>query len=154
MFHIMFGIVFIVMSVASLVGLVLHGHEYAGTLWEYDRNVYRIDSGVGLGAFSGESTVHPEESLISFLCLLRYVMTQVIIKKKWGNSLSVRLPSAIVKAASLNVDDVVELSVEDGAITIVPVKTKEYSLDALMAGVTNENIHEISFGAPVGKELL
>jgi antitoxin MazE len=68
-------------------------------------------------------------------------MTQVIIKK-WGNSLSVRLPSAIVKAASLNVDDVVELSVEDGAITIVPVKTKEYSLDALMAGVTNENIHE------------
>ena len=58
-------------------------------------------------------------------------MTQVIIKK-WGNSPSVRLPSAIVKAASLNVDDVVELSVEDGAITIVPVKTKEYSLDALM----------------------
>ena len=81
-------------------------------------------------------------------------MTQVIIKK-WGNSLSVRLPSAIVKAASLNVDDVVELSVKDGAITIVPVKTKEYSLDALMAGVTKENIHEeISFGAPVGKELL
>jgi antitoxin MazE len=71
-------------------------------------------------------------------------MTQVIIKK-WGNSLSVRLPSAIVKAASLNVDDVVELSVEDGAITIVPVKTKEYSLDALMAGVTNENIHEEIF---------
>ena len=28
-------------------------------------------------------------------------MTQVIIKK-WGNSPSVRLPSAIVKAASLN----------------------------------------------------
>ena len=28
MFHIMFGLVFIVMSVASLVGLVLHGHEY------------------------------------------------------------------------------------------------------------------------------
>ena len=47
-----------------------------------------------------------------------------------------------MKAASLNVDDVVELSVEDYAITIVPVKTKEYSLDALMAGVTNENIHE------------
>lgn len=50
-------------------------------------------------------------------------MTQVIIKK-WGNSLSVRLPSAIVKAASLNVDDVVELSVEDGAITIVPLKRR------------------------------
>ncbi|HAY3030304.1 TPA: AbrB/MazE/SpoVT family DNA-binding domain-containing protein, partial [Escherichia coli] len=39
--------------------------------------------------------------------------TQVTVKK-WGNSPSVRLPSAIVRAASLNVDDVVELSVEDG----------------------------------------
>ncbi|EHT8677216.1 hypothetical protein KYS33_004321 [Salmonella enterica] len=27
-FHIMFGLIFIVMSVASLAGLVLHGHEY------------------------------------------------------------------------------------------------------------------------------
>ena len=45
---------------------------HAGTLWEYDRIVYRIDSGVGLGAFSSErSLVHPEESLISFHCLLR-----------------------------------------------------------------------------------
>ncbi|ECY7826510.1 TPA: AbrB/MazE/SpoVT family DNA-binding domain-containing protein [Escherichia coli] len=81
-------------------------------------------------------------------------MTQVTIKK-WGNSPSVRLPSSIIREASLSVDDVVELSVEDGKITIVPVKTKEYSLDGLMAGVTNENIHaEISFGAPVGKEVL
>ncbi|EHT8677215.1 AbrB/MazE/SpoVT family DNA-binding domain-containing protein [Salmonella enterica] len=81
-------------------------------------------------------------------------MTQVTIKK-WGNSPSVRLPASIIRAVSLSVDDVVELSVEDGKITIVPVKTKEYSLDALMAGVTNENIHEeISFGAPVGKEVL
>ncbi|HBV4265989.1 TPA: AbrB/MazE/SpoVT family DNA-binding domain-containing protein [Klebsiella pneumoniae] len=81
-------------------------------------------------------------------------MAQVTIKK-WGNSPSVRLPAAIVQAASLNVDDVVELSVEDGRISIVPIKTKEYSLDALMAGVTNENIHEeFSFGPPVGKELL
>ncbi|EAU4728217.1 AbrB/MazE/SpoVT family DNA-binding domain-containing protein [Salmonella enterica] len=81
-------------------------------------------------------------------------MTQVTVKK-WGNSPSVRLPSAIVRAASLHVDDVVELSVEDGRIVIVPVKTKEYSLDALMAGITEDNLHkEISFGSPVGKELL
>ncbi|EAM7493445.1 hypothetical protein CLL58_25815 [Salmonella enterica subsp. enterica serovar Muenchen] len=33
-FHIMFGSVFIVMSVASLIGLVLHGHEYTpGHFW-------------------------------------------------------------------------------------------------------------------------
>lgn len=81
-------------------------------------------------------------------------MTQVIVKK-WGNSPSVRLPAAIVREASLSVDDVVELVVEDGRIVIMPVKTKEYSLDALMSGITDDNLHsEISFGEPVGKELL
>lgn len=81
-------------------------------------------------------------------------MTQVIVKK-WGNSPSVRLPAAIVRQASLSVNDVVELVVEDGRIVIMPVKTKEYSLDALMSGITDDNLHsEISFGEPVGKELL
>ncbi|EBY5370869.1 AbrB/MazE/SpoVT family DNA-binding domain-containing protein [Escherichia coli] len=81
-------------------------------------------------------------------------MAQVTVKK-WGNSPSVRLPAAIVRAASLQVDDVVELSVEDGKITIVPVRTREYTLEALMAGVSGDNIHgEIDFGKSVGKELL
>lgn len=81
-------------------------------------------------------------------------MTQVTVKK-WGNSPSVRLPAAIVRQASLSVDDVVELVVEDGRIVIMPVKTKEYSLDSLMSGITDDNLHsEISFGEPVGKELL
>ncbi|HAK2550606.1 TPA: AbrB/MazE/SpoVT family DNA-binding domain-containing protein [Salmonella enterica] len=81
-------------------------------------------------------------------------MTQVTVKK-WGNSPSVRLPAAIVRQASLSVDDVVELVVEDGRIVIMPVKTKEYSLDALMSAITEDNLHsEISFGEPVGKELL
>ncbi|EAW6352579.1 TPA: PbsX family transcriptional regulator [Escherichia coli] len=80
--------------------------------------------------------------------------TQVTVKK-WGNSPSVRLPAAIVRAAALHVDDVVELSVEDGKITIVPVRAKEYTLEALMAGVSSENVHdEIDFGKPAGKELL
>ncbi|OAT25840.1 MazE family programmed cell death antitoxin [Buttiauxella ferragutiae ATCC 51602] len=60
-----------------------------------------------------------------------------------------------MQAASLNVDDTVDISVEDGRIVIVPVKTKEYSLDALLAGITPDNIHEkVDFGAPVGKELI
>lgn len=81
-------------------------------------------------------------------------MSQVVVKK-WGNSPSVRLPVAIMKAASLNVDDTVEVSVEEGRIVIVPVRAKEYSLDGLLSGVTDENIHQaVSFGKPVGKELL
>jgi len=60
-------------------------------------------------------------------------MAQVIVKK-WGNSPSVRLPVAIMKAASLNIDDTVEIVVEEGRIIIVPTRVKEYSLDALLAG--------------------
>ncbi|MGJ0628217.1 AbrB/MazE/SpoVT family DNA-binding domain-containing protein [Xenorhabdus bovienii] len=75
--------------------------------------------------------------------------------KKWGNSPSVRLPVAIMQAASLNVDDTVDITVEDGRIVIIPVKAKEYSLDALLAGITQENIHEkMDFGSRVGKELI
>lgn len=81
-------------------------------------------------------------------------MTQATVKK-WGNSPGVRFPAAIMKAASLNVDDTVDISVEDGRIIIVPTKVKEYSLEALLAGVTPENVHEkANLGAPVGKELL
>ncbi|QXF33811.1 PbsX family transcriptional regulator [Photorhabdus luminescens] len=81
-------------------------------------------------------------------------MARVVVKK-WGNSPSVRLPVAIMQAASLNVDDTVDITVEDGRIIIIPVRAKEYSPDALLAGITPENIHEkIDFGSPVGKELI
>lgn len=77
------------------------------------------------------------------------------VVKKWGNSPSVRLPAAIMKAAALNVDDTVDIVVENGRIVIVPVRAKEYSLDALLVGITDENLHEkVDFGGPVGKELI
>ncbi|RPH30687.1 AbrB/MazE/SpoVT family DNA-binding domain-containing protein [Buttiauxella warmboldiae] len=81
-------------------------------------------------------------------------MSKSVIKK-WGNSPSVRLPAAIMQAACLNVDDTVDITVENGHIIIVPVRAKEYSLDALLAGITQDNQHQkADFGAPVGKEIL
>ncbi|MFI3310590.1 MULTISPECIES: AbrB/MazE/SpoVT family DNA-binding domain-containing protein [Ewingella] len=81
-------------------------------------------------------------------------MPQVIVKK-WGNSPSVRLPVAIMEAASLKVDDTVEIAVEDGKIIIVPVRAKTYSLDSLLGGVTESNMHEeVDFGSPTGREVL
>lgn len=78
-----------------------------------------------------------------------------VVVKKWGNSPSVRIPVAIMQALSLNIDDIVDITVENGRIVIVPVKVKEYSLDALLAGITPENIHDkVDFGKVVGKELL
>lgn len=82
-------------------------------------------------------------------------MSYTGIVKKWGNSPSVRLPVAIMKEASLKVDDAVEIAVEDGKIIIIPSRPKEYFLDALISTITNENIHErVNFGAAVGKELI
>ncbi|EKN3395735.1 AbrB/MazE/SpoVT family DNA-binding domain-containing protein [Yersinia enterocolitica] len=81
-------------------------------------------------------------------------MAQAIVKK-WGNSPSVRLPVAVMEAASLKIDDTVDIVVEDGRIVIVPVRAKEVSLQSLLAGLTDDNIHrEVDFGQPVGKEAL
>lgn len=55
------------------------------------------------------------------------------------------------------VDDfeITVIQVGEGRIVIEPLKQVAYSLDALVAGITPKNSHsELSFGEPVGKELL
>ena len=75
--------------------------------------------------------------------------------KKWGNSASVRIPASIMEAAHLKLDDVVDVREERGRIVIEPVRVKELDLAELIAAITSENRHEeISFGPPVGKEIL
>ncbi len=75
--------------------------------------------------------------------------------KKWGNSASVRIPAAIMEAAHLKLDDVVDVREEGGRIVIEPVRAKELDLAELIASITPENRHEeIGFGPPVGKEML
>jgi antitoxin MazE len=75
--------------------------------------------------------------------------------KKWGNSASVRIPAAIMEAAHLTLDDIVDIREEDGRIVIAPVGPKPYDLGELLAGITPENLHaEVDFGGPMGKEVL
>jgi len=75
--------------------------------------------------------------------------------KKWGNSASVRIPAAIMEAAHLMIDDVVDIREEGGSIVIVPVRPRVYDLAELLAGITPENLHaEVDFGGPVGTEAL
>jgi antitoxin MazE len=50
---------------------------------------------------------------------------------------------------------VVEVREESGKIIIEPVRAKELDLAGLIAAITPENRHEeVSFGPPVGKEML
>lgn len=75
------------------------------------------------------------------------------VVKKWGNSASVRIPTQLMKAARLKIDEAVDLREESGRIVIEPVRRKEYGLAELLEGITRENLHdEVDFGAPAGSE--
>lgn len=78
-----------------------------------------------------------------------------VIVKKWGNSASVRISAAIMEAASLSLDETVDVREEGGRIVIEPVRQAEYDLGQLLAGITPENLHaEVGFGPAIGKETL
>lgn len=48
--------------------------------------------------------------------------------KPWGNNLGVRIPAAVAKAARLQANQRVTLSVEDGRVVITAHKAKPLSL--------------------------
>jgi antitoxin MazE len=77
------------------------------------------------------------------------------IVKKWGNSAAIRIPSGIMQAARLGLDEAVDVREQDGQIVIKPIRTRKVDLADLLAGITPENLHSAAdFGSPVGKELL
>lgn len=74
--------------------------------------------------------------------------------KKWGNSASVRIPTAIMKSARLRLNDVIDIREQGGRIVIAPVHPRKYDLAELVAGITAENLHPAAeFGVSMGKEL-
>ncbi|WP_374578498.1 AbrB/MazE/SpoVT family DNA-binding domain-containing protein [Phenylobacterium sp.] len=73
--------------------------------------------------------------------------------KKWGNSASVRIPASVMAAASLRVDQAVDVREEGGRVIIEPVAAPSYDLDDLLAKMTPDTFPEdIDFGRPVGGE--
>ena len=74
--------------------------------------------------------------------------------KKWGNSLALRIPKSFALNANLRQDELVDLTIDEERIVITPIGQKEYSLDELLDGVNESNLHgEFDTGAPVGKEI-
>jgi antitoxin MazE len=60
-------------------------------------------------------------------------MTEVVLDlKTWGNSLGVRLPAAIARAAKLHKDQKVRLSVVKGQVIIVPVLNEYPTLEQML----------------------
>ncbi len=77
---------------------------------------------------------------------------QVLIKK-WGNSASVRIPATVMAAASLRVDQAVEVREENGRIVIEPVRAPTYVLEDLLASMDPKTFpDDEGFGRSVGEE--
>ena len=76
--------------------------------------------------------------------------------KKWGNSLAIRVPTGFLAELDLSENSTVDLSVDNGKLIIVPVQRRrwKYSIEELLAGVTEENIPpETHWGSPVVDEI-
>jgi antitoxin MazE len=73
--------------------------------------------------------------------------------QKWGHSLAVRIPKAFAAEAGLEEHTAVDLSVVDGRVRIDPVPETRFTLDQLLSGVTDENVHsEFETGSAIGRE--
>ena len=73
--------------------------------------------------------------------------------RKWGNSISLRIPKSFAEEVGLEDESPVDISLEDGKIIVQPVAPSEFTLEELMAQVTEENRHhEIDTGPACGEE--
>lgn len=73
--------------------------------------------------------------------------------QRWGNSLALRIPSAFAAETAIEQGSEVELTLEDGRLVLTPLPGPAFSLDALLGGVTPDNLHaENDFGSPEGAE--
>jgi antitoxin MazE len=74
--------------------------------------------------------------------------------KKWGNSLALRIPKLLASDANLKLNKWVNLSIDKESIIITPIGEKEYLLEKLLEGISENNLHgEFDTGTPVGKEI-
>jgi len=73
--------------------------------------------------------------------------------QKWGNSLAVRIPKPFATEIGLQRNSPVEVSLSEGRLVIVPVVEPAFTLEGLLAQVSEDNLHgEIETGPAAGKE--
>ena len=72
---------------------------------------------------------------------------------KWGNSLAVRIPRAIIKDAGLAEGDRLSLDLSADGSIVLRSSRRKYSLDELVAGISKKNRHrETDWGKAQGSE--
>jgi len=74
--------------------------------------------------------------------------------QKWGNSLALRIPKTFAAEARLSENTPVELSLVSGRLVVQPLAHEPLTLDDLLRGVTDQNLHtEWDTGPAVGREV-
>lgn len=74
--------------------------------------------------------------------------------QKWGNSLALRIPKPFAEEVAVREGTVVNLSVSEGTIVVVPLKRRKQNLRQLLEKVRKTNLHaEVDSGKPVGREI-
>ena len=70
---------------------------------------------------------------------------------QWGTNLAIRIPKPLAEELELQAGTAVELSAEDGRLTIA---RKELDIEEMIARITPEKRHEEwDLGRPQGKEI-
>jgi antitoxin MazE len=73
--------------------------------------------------------------------------------QKWGNSLALRIPSAVARQICIASGDAVEMKVGKGTL-LIRAKRPRYLLADLVAGIRPANCHqETDWGKSVGREV-
>lgn len=73
--------------------------------------------------------------------------------QKWGNSLAVRISRTFAADAGIEQGTLVDVSVSEGRVIVSPVEELEPTLEELLAGITDDNIHPAwDTGPAVGRE--
>jgi len=73
--------------------------------------------------------------------------------QKWGNSLALRIPKSFATEVGLQTDSSVEVSLVKGKLVIAPIVKRKLTLRALLAQVTDNNLHrEVDTGSAIGNE--
>lgn len=73
--------------------------------------------------------------------------------QRWGNSLAVRIPKAFARDIGIEEDSSVEISVTGRDLVISPRAPRSLTLEQLLEGITDENLHEeIATGPALGNE--
>ena len=69
--------------------------------------------------------------------------------QRWGDALAVPIPEPVAQEAHVEQGAMVDLRLAEGRLIVTPVAADTYTLEELLAGVTDGNIHSEVDTGPV-----